>query len=259
MSDRDSASFSTRPSRIRRGDLVVLIACGGLLATYASLDEDDFRARPPDFAAMEVAERKQAFFDYLSPFITETNRQFAEARDRVLAIREAHSNGHLPSWTERRWLRELADRLEVSLEELDLAEALRLLERRAGTVPRSLVLVQAAVESGWGTSRFAREGNNYFGQRCYREGCGIAPSGHGEDAGFGLAAFSSPAASVESFVRNLNTHPNYLAFREIRQSRREAGQPLTGLSLVQGLEGYSERGDEYVAEIASMIRANGLE
>ncbi|MGW8368709.1 MAG: glucosaminidase domain-containing protein [Gammaproteobacteria bacterium] len=258
MPDRDTVSSTTRPRRIGRADLLVIVASAGLLAAFAILDPPDFDSRP-DFAAMEVAERKQAFFDYLSPYIAQINQRFADDRDRVRTIREAFENGHTPSWSQRRWLARLADQLEVSLDDTALGETLATLECRAGIVPESLVLVQAALESGWGTSRFALEGNNYFGQRCYREGCGIAPQGHDDDAGFGLAAFSSPAASVESFVLNLNTHPNYEEFRALRQSRRDAGQPVTGLSLVQALEGYSERGADYVAEVAAMIRANGLE
>ena len=123
-------------------------------------------------------------------------------------------------------------------------------------VPESLVLAQAAIESGWGTSRFALEGNNYFGQRCYREDCGISPREQ-QDGGFGLARFSSVAASVD--MLNLNTHPEYQSFRQLRASRRASNLPVTGLALLQGLRAYSERGTAYIAEIEAMIRANDLE
>jgi Bax protein len=78
-------------------------------------------------------------------------------------------------------------------------------------------------------------------------------------ASFGLARFTSVAHSVESYIFNLNTHPEYSEFRALRAGLRAAGQPVTGLALVAGLAAYSERGQEYVAEIAAMIRANSLE
>jgi Bax protein len=76
---------------------------------------------------------------------------------------------------------------------------------------------------------------------------------------FGLASFASPAESVESYILNLNTHHSYTEFRDLRNQLRIDDQPLTGLALVQGLANYSERGEEYVAQIASMIQSNGLE
>jgi Bax protein len=191
--------------------------------------------------------------------VSEVNFGLAADRDRVETLRAAHERGEEIGWVDRRWLERLAIRLEVDMEELSLDEAFVLLERRAGVVPESIVLVQAAVESGWGTSRFAVEGNNYFGQRCYSPECGMAPLEGGRSARFGLARFASAAASVESYILNLNTHDSYRAFRELRQQRRVAGEPITGLSLVAGLRSYSERGADYVAQIASMIRSNGLE
>lgn len=208
---------------------------------------------------MPVDVKKRQFFAYLSPIISELNFQLAADRDRVRELRKAHARGERMTWSDRRWLGRLAAELDVSIESTGLDEALATLERRAGVVPESIVLVQAAVESGWGTSRFALEGNNFFGQRCYRPNCGIVPEERPDGARFGLAEFASVAESVESYIMNLNTHESYRQFRELRLERRNAGEPITGLSLVRGLGNYSERGSEYVREIASMIRANNLE
>ena len=204
-------------------------------------------------------EKKREFFAYLSPMIAEVNFGLAEDRDRVRKIREAYERGVQPTWAQRRWLARLAGELDLDFDSLDLEVGLAALERRAGVVPESIVLVQAALESGWGTSRFALEGNNYFGQRCYRDDCGMEAGEAPDGSQFGLAKFDSAEASVQSYIRNLNTHPSYRQFRALRLERRNSGQPITGLSLVDGLINYSERGSDYVSEVAAMIRANDLE
>lgn len=248
--------------RLRRagilvGDACVLLAACGLLVGFVI-----FPARPvrvlPDFGSMEVATKKAAFLAFLSPVIAEVNDGFRLDRERLQTLAASVGRGDAPSWLERRWLRQTAERLEVPLDELPLEDAIALLERRAGTVPESIVLMQAAMESGWGTSRFAVEGNNLFGQRCYSPGCGIPPEGR-PNARFGLAQFDSVEDSVESYVLNLNTHASYHDFRLKRQELLESGEPVTGLALVDELANYSERGEEYVDELRGLILQNGLE
>lgn len=240
------------------GDLLVIAASAAFLTGFMLIDGGEHFAPPPDFSEMPVEGKKRQFFAYLSPMISAVNFELAADRDRVRELMAQHEAGERIGWLDRRWLGRLASRFKVPIDELELDEALATLERRAGVVPESLVLVQAAVESGWGTSRFAQEGNNYFGQRCYRPNCGMVPAGR-PDGSFGLTRFASVAASVESYILNLNTHPEYVEFRDLRKERREAGRPVTGLALVGELDGYSERGEAYVEEIADMIRANDLE
>jgi Bax protein len=214
---------------------------------------------PPNFAELDVDLKKRRFFDYLTPMIADINAALSRDRQRVQAIREDFEQGNEPGWANRRWLRKLAMKLDVPIEDLDTGDALALLERRTGTVPESLVLAQAAIESGWGTSRFATEGNNYFGQRCYQPGCGIEPLAVNGSTDFGLARFGSVAESVESYILNLNTHPEYRTLRVRRQSLRDSGAAVTGLALVGELAAYSERGSEYVAEVTALILSNNLE
>lgn len=240
------------------GDLLIAALSVALLAAFV------FPPRPtveplPDFRPLNPQERKLSFFSYLSPIVAEVNDRARAERDRVQSLREAIERGASLPWFDRRWLRRLAERLEVPIDDVPTQEQLEMLTRRTGAVPESLVLVQAAKESGWGTSRFAVQGNNLFGQRCYSPGCGIVPTERAPSARFGVAAFDSVQGSVEGYVLNLNTHPQYADFRVLRQQLREAGRPVTGLSLVDSLDGYSERGREYVAEIRALIRQNGLE
>ena len=259
--DMEDKRRKTRPSFMQRqavGNLVIIAGCVALLSGFMTLDGGPTYATPPDFSAMPVDQKKREFFAYLSPMVESINASLRSERDRVVSIREDYAAGAEPGWLDRRWLRQLAQRYEVDLEYMELDEALAMLERRAGVVPESLALAQAAIESGWGTSRFALEGYNYFGQRCYEQDCGIAPQGRA-DARFGLAEFDSVADSVYSYIMNLNTHPEYVDFRLRRQALRSEGQVDSGLSLLEGLEGYSERGSDYLDEVRALIRANDLE
>jgi Bax protein len=258
MSSSSIEQTQASAPRLSPPEIGLLAACVACLGAFLLVDGDLRHPPPPDFAGMAVETKKREFFAYLSPIVSEINFGLAADRRRIQELKAAHERGEPIGWVERRWLGRQAERLDVDTNELSLGEAFVLLERRAGIVPESIVLAQAAVESGWGTSRFALEGNNYFGQRCYRANCGMAPEQR-QGAGWGLERFSSPAASVESYMLNLNSHEGYRSFRELRQRRRASGNPITGLSLVDGLRNYSERGPEYVAQIASMIRDNGLE
>ena len=259
MSDPSNPPTPPSGNRPSRAEFAILVVCVALLAGFSLIDANVRYAPPPDFGSMEVDEKKLQFFSYLSPMISEVNFELAADRLRVQSLSDLVGRGERLGWVDRRWLGRLALRLEVEIESMGLADALEVLKRRAGVVPESLVLVQAAVESGWGTSRFAIEGNNYFGQRCYRPDCGIVPDRRREGEQFGLSRFSSPAASVEGYILNLNTHESYRDFRDLREQRRSAGEPITGLSLVQGLGSYSERGADYIEQIVSMIRSNNLE
>jgi len=213
----------------------------------------------PDFGSLDAQARKTAFFEYLRPIVRKVNDRTREDRAYVDKLAAKLESGNEPSWFERSRVASLAEKYEVAIDGVDYPEVLATLERRIGVIPEPLVLIQAAVESGWGTSRFAVEGNNLFGQRCYEQGCGIAPRGRPDNARFGVARFDSVEQSIDSYTRNLNTHPKYRGFRELRQKLRTLDEPLKALDLAQGLIGYSERGQEYVDEIKSMILQNDLE
>jgi uncharacterized FlgJ-related protein len=129
---------------------------------------------------------------------------------------------------------------------------------RVDEVPVSLVLAQAANESGWGTSRFASEGYALFGQWSFG-GSGMLPEAQRQTLGdYRVAAFESPLMSVIAYMRNLNTHAAYARLRELRANARTAGQPLIGYDLAGGLDRYSERGQEYVDDLHAMIETNLL-
>lgn len=208
----------------------------------------------PDFNAYsDVKEKKQAFFNYLLPLVREANARVMD--ERQLASKWVIGEEDL-SEREHNDIQALLKKYRITSNDED--EQKDLLLRRVNRIPASLVLAQAANESGWGTSRFATEGNNLFGQWCFTKGCGLVPQGRGDGQRHEVRRFKSPLASIESYIRNLNSHPQYLDLRELRLQAVEEKGVSTGLDLVPGLESYSERGQAYIDEISNMIRYNKL-
>jgi Bax protein len=213
----------------------------------------------PDFAAiLDVELKKQVFFDFLQPYIDVMNDRVRQQRTRLQVIIEKVASGDSIDRNERDYLRQLSIEYEMELDSVDNLDELRRLLRRVDVLPPSLVLAQAANESAWGTSRFALDGYNYFGQWCFEEGCGIVPSNRRRSASHEVKSFESIEESVEAYFMNLNTFPSYLDLRLIRQRLRDNNRPIDGISLSQGLESYSERGEDYINELRSMIYYNDL-
>jgi Bax protein len=212
---------------------------------------------PPDFREFEAgAERKQAFFSYFLPLIDERNDELLVLREE---LKELSDERDKLSFFERRQVAELASTYNVEDFSLNDPAVWNTLLRRIDVVPPSLALAQAANESAWGTSRFAREGNNFYGQWCFIEGCGVVPSAREDGANHEVAGFDSAKESVEGYMHNLNYHPAYKLLRSIRAGLREREESITGLEVVAGLESYSERGEAYIEELSSMIRFNSLD
>lgn len=203
---------------------------------------------------ISVQEKKANFFNFLHPMIKKANANVLQQREQLLAIQ---ANLAALDSQQAEELAALAKTYKVS-DELSLEQQVQELDIKINTIPASLILAQAANESAWGTSRFAQEGNNYFGQWCFSEGCGIVPNSRDGDASHEVADFDSPYDSVKSYIKNLNRHPTYEPLRDLRQQAIDNNQAVTGIALANGLLGYSERREEYVKEIQQMIRYNKL-
>lgn len=210
----------------------------------------------PDFSAIPDADhRKQSFFQYLVPAVERVNVEVRQRRARLMRLADKHERGALTR-AERRWLGEMAERYRVKAGSTEAR--IVALERRIDTLPGALVIAQAAIESGWGTSRFAREGNNLFGEWCFTAGCGLVPRQRSADASHEVQWFPSVIHSIRSYMHNLNSHPAYSGVRERRTAARRAGRQPKAVDLAGGLEKYSERGAVYVEEVRTVIRANDL-
>ena len=209
----------------------------------------------PDFAAIkDIPQRKQRFFDYLKPAIDAENKRLAKLRVELTEYQLVLNNQQELSKNQKQRLKSLAKKYKVKAK----TKALKLEEllKRVDQIPRELVLVQAANESAWGSSRFARIGLNFFGIWCYKKGCGLVPKGRDAGLNHEVASFDSIEAMIKHYFHNINTNQAYDMFRQIRQQFRENDLPLRPDVLATGLLPYSERGIDYVVEINTMLRHN---
>lgn len=210
----------------------------------------------PNFSEYAAGkERKMAFFNYFAPLIDENNQSIEKTRSQLLSW---YANKDKIGWLDKQTLSDIALQYRVKDFAIEDDSAWQRLLKKVDVLPPSLVLAQAANESAWGTSRFARMANNYFGQWCFKQGCGLVPKKRGDGEAHEVAAFDTPNASLISYLQNLNSHPAYKQLREIRFTRRANDQPVTGYALAAGLVNYSERGEEYIEELRAMITFNQL-
>ncbi len=213
----------------------------------------------PDFTNYAAVDRKKdAFFKFFTPLVQTSNRNTLRDRDKLIALMDGVRADTI-ALADRDWLIRLGEQYGVPVDGVPLVEIAEKLLTRLHEVPLSLALAQAAKESGWGTSRFAVEANNYFGQQCFIEGCGMVPAHRRRGSSHEIAVFSSAQQSVDAYVLNLNRHRRYARFRALRAAAVAAGERLKGTQLSAGLLGYSVRGDAYVRELNALIKYNGLE
>ena len=213
----------------------------------------------PDFASINsISARKQQFFDYLEVFVIAENIAITQFRDELDDYLKITNSGAGFSEFERAWVFRLARRYQIEVENYSEKEIVDELLLRVDVLPVSLALAQAANESAWGTSRFALEGNNIFGQWCYEQGCGIVPARRQAGAIHEVRSFVSVEDAIESYFLNINSHPSYSYLRDLRSRMRARGLRLDSMSLAIGLGRYSERGDDYVDEVQKIIIQNGL-
>lgn len=210
----------------------------------------------PDFTVYtDVNEKKQAFFNFMLPNIELANNNVLAERALIMQWMERPKS---LSSKQKKHIEELFIKYRIDEDAAPLVQQQQLL-RRIHPIPPSLILAQAANESAWGTSRFAKQGNNLFGQWCFSAGCGLVPEARGKGQRHEVRVFASPLESIESYIRNLNTHPSYKHLRQYREHELAEKQYSTGINLARGLINYSERGEEYIAEIQHMIRFNNLD
>lgn len=212
------------------------------------------RAMPNDMRRIRVpAQRKQLFFQSVLPLVLKVNDEISADRRRLLRLKTEAGQGRKLPAADRLWLAVMSEVYDVNRG--DLTELLS----RVDVVPPSLALAQAAEESGWGTSRFVREGNALFGQWTFDKTTGLVPIRRDSGRTHRVRAFPSLVHGVRAYVRNLNTHRAYRHLRRQRAAMRRDGAHLDGMGLTGTLTGYSERGEDYVQTIQSIIRANRLE
>ena len=192
-------------------------------------------------------QRKEFFIQIILPLILQENNNIRLDRKRLFSIINKSSNSNL----EKKWLQKKYKQYGVSSRDLST------LKVRMDEIPVSLAIAQAAKETGWGTSRFAQEGNALFGQWTW-SGEGLKPKDSDSSEGHKVMKFNVLQASVRAYQRNLNTHSSYRAFREARAKLRDQSKNLDSLILVQFLNEYAETGEKYVEVLQKIIQQNNL-
>ena len=227
--------------------------CAISITLSATFDNDAEAVNFLDYPA--GAERKQAFISFLRPLIEEYNQTLLHDREKLTRLRQKAKL----NIREQRWLKHISQNYDNASFDADSDADWSRLINKVDLIPTSLAIAQGAMESGWGSSRFSRQGNNYFGQWCYQSGCGLIPKNRNDSARHEVAKYESAQDSVISYINNLNKHSAYKELRAIRGQLREANQVITGHHLAKGLQHYSERGQVYVEEIQALIRNNKLQ
>ena len=195
-----------------------------------------------------ISQRKQVFIQVVLPLVLSENQKILLIRKKIKFL----ANTNSISQKEKKWLEAKFKQYRVKNNDVN-----ELLEK-VDIIPPSIAIAQAAYESGWGTSRFALEGNSLFGQRTWRSGSGFVPKERSSEATFEVTKFQIIRASVKAYKKNLNTHKSYKKFRELRAEMRSSKKEINGIKLSNHLTTYSEIGEKYVLYLKQIIDHNSL-
>jgi Bax protein len=224
--------------------LIVVVAFSASLAMYPNGYKRFYKTmgvfnNSPDFNAIaDINQLKQQFIRYLLPLIKYHN-------NNILILRNSIINNKL----DKDKLEKLAKHYKTTPYEL---------LTKVDIIPTSLALAQAAMESNWGRSRFAKY-NNYFGIWCFNPGCGILPAKKDKNAKHEVAIFLTTQDAISYYMWNLNTNNAYQQLRLIRKELRDDKQKLSGEKLANGLEKYSGVGHNYIKTLKKIIKYNNLQ
>ena len=203
---------------------------------------------PKDIKTLgDTKKKRELFIKIILPLILSENNKIIEDRKKLFKILGKNFN----TAGERVWLKRRFK--EYKIDDRDLSK----LKMRMDIIPVSIALAQAANESGWGTSRFALEGNALFGQWTWSKK-GISPKNKDPDQSHKILQFQVLKASVKAYKNNLNTHNAYKEFREVRAQLRQENKQIIGLDLIKYLKAYAAIGERYVLIIEDIIEKNSL-
>ncbi|GEM_PF-494972 len=211
----------------------------------------------PDFAAINnVKKKKKRFFTFMKTYISAENERVLTERKFIVDMQTKFISNIELSEDERAKLQEMLVRYRIKNTDLNNSKCYEDLLLHVDIIPPELALVQAALESAWGTSYFARKANNIFGQWCFTPGCGIIPKRRPKGDTHEVAVFESVSLSVRYYLQFLNSHPLFSKLRKERFKNRKNDESPDALRMAGGLGAYSARGNEYINELRSMIVTN---
>ena len=204
----------------------------------------------PDFSNIkDVKQKKQMFIQYIQKSIDNANKVIQDQKYDITAIRIAYDKNHKLDIQQDKILNKYIEYYNIQ-RNIDINNQLDELNIRIGTVPRSITLAQAILESGWGTSRFAKDNNNYYGIHCFTKNCGIKASG----ADVYLEEFNSINQSTLGYYKMVNTGGSFTEFRNMRINKNK-----TDIDILNTLNTYSElESNEYPERLLQIINQNDL-
>ncbi len=230
-----------------------VLAAGLLLVPLLSHGES-----VPRFSEIkDVIEKKVSFFSHMAPIIASANKVVRQEREMLHIVLPAFQRG-VTSHSQRGIVSVLAVKYEVPFSDYPSLFTVESLLRRVDEVPVSLALAQAAIETGWGSSRFAQQHKNYFGLWCFTPGCGVVPKQRNPILSHEVANFPSIADGTAAYLHVLNTRNLLKPFRSARAELRHKQHPLDGEILAPGLINYSAGANTYVNKVKTIIRRNQL-
>jgi Bax protein len=207
-----------------------------------------FTRLPKDLNTIKsVKDKKETFLQILLPLVVAENEKIKKDRDYLLKIVKKNE-----SEESKRWLNKKYKAYKIS------DKSINELIEKIDIIPTSIALAQAAKESGWGTSRFALEGNAIYGQWTWNDD-GIEPLEKTKNQNHKILKFPLLRASVKAYINNLNTHRGYKSFRVKRANLRKQNKKLAGIDLIHELENYAQTGKEYTKILEQIIKQNDLD
>jgi len=220
----------------------------------------DKTEKMPDFAKIsDIKERKLAFISYIIPYINKEIKKVHNDRSHLVKLYKEFIDGKELSAKDHDWLTKLTHKYKMKNNDINNLMTWSELQKRLDILPTSMIIAQAALESAWGTSRFAQIGNNLFGQQCYTKGCGIMPLKRDNGKNHEVMKFNNIGKSIEAYLLNLNRHNAYEMLRTTRRTNRFKNQYIGEDDLHKRLGKYSEIGNDYNIIVEKIISQNKLQ
>jgi len=216
-----------------------------------------FSSIPKNINEYKIFEKKKVFLSILLPIALRGNELALEERKRLKVAFLTNNIYKIEYFAKKYKVKNFTKINFGSLNSLQLRNIKKELLIKVNRVPVSMIIAQAIIESGWGSSRFAQEGNALFGEWTWKSNDGIKPNGN-LDANFAVKSFKNISESLNSYILNLNRHPAYTEMRNYRSMMFKAGKDITGYDTAAYLENYAEIGLAYVEKVNNMIKSNKL-
>ena len=217
-----------------------------------------FNHIPNKMNEINTVDKKNIFISILLPIALRGNELVLEERELIKDALNSNDSYQIEYFSKRYKIKGYKKINFVQLSDKQLEEIRSILLIKVNKIPISMILAQAIIESGWGSSRFAKEGNALFGEWTWQKGIGIKPQ-EKLDANYSVKNFNDISASLNSYILNLNRHEAYNEMRSYRNKKYTNGDPITGYEAANFLSGYAEIGYQYVTKVKDMIKFNKLE